>query len=141
MGHGGSVVPKDPDKRQRRNKPAELIELAGGAVPAPPMPTGDWSAQVVQWWETWASSPQSSEFTATDWQRLEMLMPLVESYWDGPDVKILSEIRQNEERFGATPIDRKRLGWKLSGEPAEAKKPRKPTRKKADPRREHLKAV
>jgi len=133
--------PKDPEKRQRMNRPAEITDIGGGAVDAPDMPAGDWAPEVARWWSVWVESPQASQFGATDWQRLEMLVPLVDQYWAKPDTRTLAEIRQNEERLGATAIDRKRLGWRLAGEQPDAKPTRKPTRAKKDPRREHLKAV
>jgi len=133
--------PKDPDKLLRRNKPEPLKELAGGPVPAPPMPDGDWLPQVVTWWDVWAESPQAREFTTTDWRRLVTLMPLVQQYWLKPVAPLMAEIRQNESMLGATAIDRKRLGWKLTADEAPEQSKRTSSRSRKDPRREHLKAV
>lgn len=41
-----------------------------------------------------------------------MLAPMIESYWQG-DLKVLAEIRLNEERLGATVRDRQSLRMKL----------------------------
>jgi hypothetical protein len=40
-----------------------------------------------------------------------MLAHLVDRYYADPDAKLLTEIRQNEQLLGATPADRRRLGW------------------------------
>lgn len=45
----------------------------------------------------------------TDWERLQMLAPLVEAYWESADKNLLAEIRLNEERLGATVRDRQSL--------------------------------
>jgi hypothetical protein len=44
-----------------------------------------------------------------------MLAPLVEQYHAEPKPALLSEIRLNEERMGATVADRQRLRMKLEG--------------------------
>lgn len=69
---------------------------------------GTWSAATRSWYNTWRKSPQASLFTATDWQRLTMLAPLVERFFAEPDVKLMTEIRQNETLLGATHLDRLR---------------------------------
>lgn len=51
-------------------------------------------------------------FTVTDWQRLAMLAELVEAFFSSPSAALMAEIRLNEERLGATPTDRLRLGYR-----------------------------
>jgi hypothetical protein len=63
---------------------------------------------VVKWYETWRTAPQSKQFIDTDWQRLGMVAYLFEQYLADPKSTILSEIRLNEERLGATVVDRQR---------------------------------
>lgn len=72
------------------------------------------------WWGTWTEAPQARLFTATDWERLQMLALLVESYYllvaafregDGRVkattlVNLVAEVRQNESLLGATHVDR-----------------------------------
>lgn len=83
----------------------------------------DWSAQVGAYWQTWRTSPQAQAFEDTDWQRLAMLVPLLELYVAIPDKGILAEIRLNEERLGATVADRQRLRMKIKeAELAEVRK-------------------
>jgi hypothetical protein len=72
-------------------------------------------ARTVEWYRNWRRTPQSAQFTVTDWQRLHMLALVVEQFFQVPDTKLMAEIRLNEERLGATPVDRLRLGWRVLG--------------------------
>lgn len=83
--------------------------------PAPRIPAGKWSEATKGWWKTWASSEQARRFTPTAWQRLAMLMPLVQQYYEAPSRLLLYEISRHESKLGATPEDIVRLGWKLDG--------------------------
>lgn len=126
MGSRG-VPPKDPSKRQRRNKPPELEELPrrfDGEVPRLQRRPGGgrWLPTTRRWYDTWATSPQAAGFGSTDWSRVQMLASLVDAYWrevakDEPSstvmVRLLGEIRLNEAKLGATVEDRNRLRWKL----------------------------
>jgi hypothetical protein len=111
-------APKDPAKRQRRNAPTfatTVIRRDARAVDPPPLPSGDWHPHTTGWWEAWCASPQGSEFCATDWLSLALVIPLVEQYWRSTDdrelVGLLAEIRRWESKFGATAADRARLRW------------------------------
>jgi hypothetical protein len=68
-----------------------------------------YSVATCRWWDTWVESDQAESFKATDWQRLQMLAPLVEAYFRRPGHNALAEIRQNESLLGATVTDRMRL--------------------------------
>ncbi|MEV2279189.1 hypothetical protein AB0I72_26770 [Nocardiopsis sp. NPDC049922] len=72
-----------------------------------------YSTAVHRWWDTWAESPQAELFLSSDWERLQMLAPLVQAYWEEPKTSILAEIRLNEERLGATIRDRQSLRMTL----------------------------
>lgn len=74
-----------------------------------PCPEGSWTWEQVRYWDTWAASPQASAFLETDWQRLELLLPMVEQYLAG-DMKLLTEIRLTEERWGALVRERQSVG-------------------------------
>jgi len=94
------------------------------------------------WYRTWARSPQALRFAATDWQRLHMLAGLVERYFADPSKELMSEIRLNEAKLGATPEDRMRLRWRIvdqADKQEEAARPRRRSRQRSDPR--HLAAV
>jgi hypothetical protein len=82
---------------------------------APAMPAGTWSSATRSWWKTWARSEQARRFTPTAWQRLQMLVPLVEQFFKAPDRLLLYEIARHESKLGACPEDIVRLGWKMDG--------------------------
>lgn len=69
---------------------------------------GPWHVMTRDWWNTWRRSAQAQVWTPTDWQRLKMILQLVEQYHRAPDPKLMTEIRQNETLLGATPMDRLR---------------------------------
>lgn len=127
--------PTPKENPQRRNDgPARSLGDAPADVP--PL-VGDYSEQTLDWYETWATSPQASQFTGTDWQRLRMLAPLVEAYFTNPTKDLMAEIRQNESKLGATAEDRQRLRWKVeqpSPDEPEVDAPT-PSRKRKDPRK------
>lgn len=142
---GRGPPPKDPEKRQRRNKAPDVEELpAVHAVTAPPLPNrSKYLAGTRHWYDTWASSPQAAGFGVTDWQRLHMLAALVDAYWREPSKELMGEIRLNESKLGATVEDRFRVRWRLPGsapaaedkpEPAREPSRRRPSRAGRDPR-------
>lgn len=85
---------------------------------------GEWSSHARAYWDTWRRSPQAKLFLDTDWMRLRLLLPLVESYLDSPHHMKLGEIRQNETLLGATHADRLRARIKVTpAETGEAETP------------------
>lgn len=106
----------------------------------PELPDGEHHPLTVEWWGNWNEddAPQVAYFTATDWFRLKMLVPLYDAYWLKPTPQALAEIRQNETRLGATIADRLRLGWTITppkdGEGGEDENPQG-SRSRPDPRR------
>lgn len=68
----------------------------------------DWPARTREWWQMWADSPLSKEFTSTDWSELMDTALLHAKFWSG-DTKLASELRLRVAKFGATPEDRARL--------------------------------
>lgn len=73
----------------------------------------DYLSDTAEWYETWRRSPQAAVFEDTDWQRLRMLAPLVDSYFRRPSKAAFEEIRLNEERLGATVVDRMRARMRI----------------------------
>jgi len=67
-----------------------------------------WPAQTRKWWQMWADSPLSDDFTATDWSVLTDTARLHAEYWRG-NLKVVGELRLREAKFGSTPEDRARL--------------------------------
>lgn len=114
MARGTMHAPKPEGQRRRRNATVgESVSLPrDGVLRGPEL--GDatgiadeaWAPQVRAWWQTWRESPQAAAFEATDWQRLALLAPLLGAYIRRPSGALMQEIRQNEERLGATVVDR-----------------------------------
>lgn len=71
-----------------------------------PVLVGGWLPETLEWYDTWRRAPQAVLFVSTDWQRLRMLVPLVEDYFKKPHHLKLAEIRQSESLLGATHVDR-----------------------------------
>jgi hypothetical protein len=120
---GNGPAPKE--NRRRRNADvygsAQTVVSDDGKLRGPAL-TGVWSEQVRSWYDNWRRSPQAAAFVATDWMRLRMLAPLVESYLLSPHHMKLAEIRQNESLLGATLTDRLKARIKVE-QPAEAEIP------------------
>lgn len=123
---GQGPARKAEDKRARRNKdgiPFRVVEDVK-AVEQPVLPPlmvtfvdvmgvvrrrrMAWPAQTKKWWQMWADSPLSDDFTSTDWSELLDTARLHAEYWCG-NSKVAPELRQRVAKFGATPEDRVRL--------------------------------
>lgn len=111
----GNTIPKDPDKRARRNKPAGLK-----AVPITPtkpydlpddlLPEGDvWHPATLRWWKSWCESPLAAELPENDWRELEATAVLHHEFMRKRSFTLASELRLRMQLFGATPLDRQRL--------------------------------
>jgi hypothetical protein len=117
---GRGPAPKDPNKRARVNKdPVALRVITASPVPQPALPDvsievdGElvefaWPGRTREWWQMWAESPLSSDFTATDWSELLDTAMLHARFWRG-DHKVAAELRLRTAKYGATPEDRARL--------------------------------
>lgn len=120
--------PPPAENKRHRNKdtfaePAVTVQ-AGAEVDAPALPNARRYLKATrEWYATWCRAPQAAAFTATDWQRLHMLAPIVDAYWRKPDTRALAEIRINESLLGATHLDRLRGRIKVEADkpgPADA---------------------
>ena len=121
---GRGPAPKPAARRARRNvDPQGMRVITADPVEQPPLPEFDvqvttkdgvefhefvWPPRTREWWQMWADSPLSAEFTATDWSELLDAAVLHARYWQG-DVKLAAELRLRVAKFGATPEDRARL--------------------------------
>lgn len=121
-GHGPQ--PKDPERRVRRNTevvPLRVVEVQ--PVSRPDLPefvelakvgdtivrvAGEWPAATVQWWSDLELHPLSGDFIETDWSYLMDTARLHAAFWNG-DLKVASELRLREAKYGFTPEDRARL--------------------------------
>ena len=143
MAGRGNTIPKDPEKRQRKNAAPETTDLDAAPVTAPRLlGSSKLLPETRAWYRVWCGSPQAKQFIATDWQRLHMLAKLVELFHrtESPEQakQLLGEIRLNEQKLGGTPEDRLRLRWRLrdadqADERANRSAPA-PSRKRRDPR-------
>ncbi len=113
--------PLPQENKRRRNVDTfaghEKTVVDDGEITGPPLEGPDWSAYARSYWDTWRRSPQAKTFLITDWMRLRMLVPLVESYLVAPTPQKLAEIRQNESLLGATHADRLRARIKVDKAP------------------------
>lgn len=144
-------IPKPPGLRQRRNKVSTRAVLPSAQASAknkvPPLPkrelqTEKWHPRVLEWWSAVWKSPMAAEFLDADKRGgLYLLAELQQQRWSTRDAKELvalaSEIRQQEVRFGLSPIDRRRLQWEVErGEQAEEKLSKRRRAKEDDTKRE-----
>lgn len=107
---GRGPAPKEQHQRERdtRRRQADVVTVSqDGEIRGPDL-EGPYSEQTLDWYRDWQTAPQAALFANTDWRRLLLLAPIVDSYFRKPSAAALSEIRLNEERLGATYVDRLR---------------------------------
>lgn len=115
-------MPKPAALRQRRNKTSTAATLVATSAPrsrAPRLPErkdGEgaplpWQAMTRAWWRAVWRSPMASEFLDADVHALFRLAVLVDQFWTEPSRELAAEIRLQQQCFGLTPIDRRRLQW------------------------------
>src|SRR3712207_4512234 len=108
------VPPKHPSTRARRNRTSTAAQLRRDpTVKAPKLPDRPWHEQTAAWWaDVWAS-PMAPEFDDSDRHGLLALAVLVDDFWtaETPTLRrdLAGEIRLQTQRFGLSPIDRRRL--------------------------------
>jgi hypothetical protein len=129
--------PKPQALRRRRNRvsSAAMLPAHGPSTPAPALPeracscleeerqacslcegTGllIWHPLVLSWWRDVWASPMAHEYVEADKHGLFILANLHEDYWRTGEREIAAEIRLQEQRFGLSPIDRRRLQWQVA---------------------------
>jgi hypothetical protein len=67
-----------------------------------------------EWYETWATSPMATKFTAVDWNRLKRLAVLVDRLHRNWSQALFGELRLQEALFGGTPVDRLRARMRIA---------------------------
>lgn len=151
-------LPKDPETRQRRNKavtaatlPApdspELSKLKAPALTAQHLGIrGAVKPQVQRWWKEIWQSPMAPRWLKSDIEGLYLIAlarhQVAVYAADGKPVSsLLSEIRQQEARFGLDVMARRRLDWRIEGprnpdpQPAPETERAPPAPESFDPRR------
>lgn len=142
-------APKPPGARRRRNAGQsqwQQLPAEGRAGPIPQPRTGRELGEIAScYWETLWTSPMAVTFTDADIQPLtrlavlvddrarsetgDGLIEIVESNYGGGEVEVVvgkfagdAEIRQLEDRYGVSPLARRRLQWEIrQGDVAEAR--------------------
>lgn len=107
---GRGPLPSPATQRERTTRArlaATAVVVDDGEARGPEL-HGDFGPFTRDWYDTWRRSAQGQLFTSTDWLRVRMLAPLIEAYSRRPSAAAFSEIRLNEERLGATYVDRLR---------------------------------
>jgi hypothetical protein len=99
-----------------------------------------WHPQTQRWWDVWAKSPLSAEFTDDDWTFLTDTALLHHAFWSG-DTKVASELRLRVAKFGQTPEDRARLKIQFAPPPEEGQEEAPKTGASARARRGALRVV
>lgn len=138
-------APKDASTRARRNKTATSATLqADASIVAPELPVGDWHPMVLDWWRSLWASPMAPEYDDADRHGLFELAMLRNDFWKAETAKerkdAAAEIRLQDQRFGLSPIDRRRLQWEIvrtedaTAKSAKRQAPAAPARPKGDPR-------
>lgn len=140
-------APKHPSARARRNKTSTAATLfAPVEISVPDLPDGPWHPQTVAWWQDIWASPMSSEFDQSDIHGLFVLAVLVNVFWNKPHWATAAEIRLQSQRFGLSPLDRRRLQWEIekvdeAQDRGNQRRARAATRQPAGDPRSFLKAV
>ena len=87
----------------------------------------DWHSLTRAWWRDIWRSPMASEYVNADIHALYRLAALIDRFWREPSVALSAEIRLQQQAFGLTPLDRRRLEWTI--EQAETASTRRQQRK------------
>lgn len=111
-------APKSASTRSRRNKTSTAATLrADAAIVAPELPEGDWHPMVLDWWRALWASPMAPEYDDSDRHGLFELALIRNDFWCAGSAKerkeAAAEIRLQDQRFGLSPIDRRRLQWEI----------------------------
>ena len=119
--------PKNAKVRQRRNRSATSAVLPAGKtrVRIPALPgrgSREWNVRTVAWWRDVWHSPMAVEFVEADVHALFRLAVLVDMFWTEPTKELAAEIRLEQQAFGLTPIDRRRLPWSIEEQEERARR-------------------
>jgi hypothetical protein len=106
--------PKPASQRRRRNKAPAVVKLANRHPSKPPALPKGFSPAARKWWATVWASPMAALWLEADVPSLVRLAALVDLADSGDMApQVLAEIRQLEDRFGLSPLARRRLQWEL----------------------------
>jgi hypothetical protein len=122
-GVGGGRPPKPEGQKRNRTPPTRarrtLAEAPKPAVQAVPEPLCALSTAGKAVWERMWGLPEASQWKLVDIPALSRLVWLQQNPENWIDNRMLSEVRQLEDRFGMNAYARHHLGWdKPEEEPA-----------------------
>lgn len=81
---------------------------------APQLPrTREWDNMTRRWWKDVWASPMAEEFLRADEHGLFRLAVLIDLFWTEPSQKLAAEIRLQQQAYGLSPLDRRRLQWQV----------------------------
>ena len=118
-------VPKAPGVRQRRNRvttQAVLPTVSEAAEREVPelfkRESGEWHPKVLEWWASVWTSPMAAEYLKSDvLGGLYVLAHVYQDFWKAESAdarqKAFLAMLKGWERFGLSPIDRRRLQWEV----------------------------
>ena len=113
----GGRTPK-PRGTQRKKGSAQGAELPaeGRRGPVPELPRADeFLASTRDWWEGTWRSPMATVYQEADVPTLVRLARFIDLEARGQaDGIVRTEIRQLEDRFGLSPLARRRLQWEIA---------------------------
>jgi hypothetical protein len=129
-------MPKDPALKQRRNRSATRAVLDGEYVQRKRAPSlfrrgegATWHPMTRAWWRDVWRSPMAAEYVQADIHGLYRLAVLIDQFWAEPTKELAGEIRLQQQAFGLSPIDRRRLEWTIGqAEGASSKRQRRQVR-------------
>lgn len=116
----GTGTPKPPGQRRRRNAEqaqwrALPFEGRRGRPPALPRKRPAWLKLTRDWWGAIWASPMATAWLPSDVPTLYRLARIMEADNRGEaTASLLAEARQLEDRFGLSPMARRRLQWEVA---------------------------
>lgn len=113
---GQGRAPKPATMRQ--GKAPVVVRFAAGSdrpqeVPPLPVRERSWHPLTVACWQRAWESPMAAEWLPSDVDGLGRLAVLWDQFNCEPTTQLLGEIRQQESRYGLSPLDRSRLQWEI----------------------------
>lgn len=110
------TLPKQNPARRNKSTTKATLSLVHN-VERPDLPDRDWHELTLAWWRDIWASPMAPEYDDSDRHGLFVLALLVDDFWqaEAPSLRkeLAVEIRQQGQRFGLSPIDRRRLQWEI----------------------------
>jgi hypothetical protein len=112
-------LPKVGRMSRKRSPGARLIEADAPGLEPPRLPGALFPGRrplplTRQWWRLIWASPLSPHWAEADLGALYTLAALKDRFFREPSVSLAAEARLIEERFGLSPVSRRRLDWTIS---------------------------